>query len=132
MPEFSDKSKTKLESVHIDLQILFNEVIKHEDCTVTWGLRTQEEQQILYAQGRDEPGNIITYKDGVNKRSKHQTGLAVDVVPYPELYSDKMAMIEFGNFVKGIAIMLKIYEKINHKIFWGGNWSWKDYAHYQL
>lgn len=51
---------------------------------VTDALRTDEEQQILYAKGRSAPGDIVTYKDGVNKRSNHQPhadgfGYAVDL-----------------------------------------------------
>jgi peptidoglycan L-alanyl-D-glutamate endopeptidase CwlK len=39
---------------------------------VTDGLRTVEQQQALYAKGRTAPGQIVTYADGVRKRSNHQ------------------------------------------------------------
>lgn len=35
-------------------------------------LRTTEEQQTKYAQGRTAPGKIVTHADGVNKLSSHQ------------------------------------------------------------
>ena len=76
---FSESSKVKLATVHEDLQRLFNEVIKHTDCTITSGLRTLEEQQELYAQGRTKSGPIVTNADGVNNKSNHQGGNAVDV-----------------------------------------------------
>jgi peptidoglycan L-alanyl-D-glutamate endopeptidase CwlK len=49
----------------------------------TDGLRTVEQQRALYAQGRSAPGPIVTYADGVEKKSNHQAhtdgmGHAVD------------------------------------------------------
>jgi len=45
---------------------------------VTSTLRTDAEQAALYAQGRTTPGKIVTHCDGVQRRSKHQDGLACD------------------------------------------------------
>lgn len=50
---------------------------------VTDGLRTTEQQQELYAQGRTKPGKKVTNADGVVTRSNHQAygdgfGHAVD------------------------------------------------------
>ena len=132
MPKFSQSSLNRLHTVHSDLQILFKVIIEHVDCTIISGLRSVKEQQVLYAKGRTEPGNIVTYKDGVNSKSKHQGGLAVDVIAYPSLYKDIDKMIEFGGFVKGIAIMLKEQGFINSEIEWGGNWRWSDKPHFQI
>lgn len=132
MPEFSEKSLKRLATVHQDLQVLFHEVIKHEDCTVVSGLRTQEEQEALYAKGRTQPGDIVTHMDGVNRRSKHQTGLAVDVVPYPSMYGNIEKLIEFGWFVKGVAAMLIRYGAMEKEVKWGGDWRWRDYPHWEL
>jgi len=133
MPKFSNKSKKKLVTVHPDLQTLFNAVILHWDCTIVSGLRTTDEQQELYERGRTKPGGIVTYKDGVKNKSKHQLGLAVDVVPYPSLYNDRLKMRDFGNFVLGMAVMLKEYGEIDHDIEWGGHWvSFVDYPHFQI
>ena len=47
--------------------------------TVTAGHRTAQEQLALYQQGRGgKPGPIVTNCDGVQKRSLHQDGRAVD------------------------------------------------------
>jgi peptidoglycan LD-endopeptidase CwlK len=46
---------------------------------VTQGLRTWEEQEKLYAQGRSEPGETVT--NAPPGSSYHNYGLAVDVVP---------------------------------------------------
>jgi peptidoglycan L-alanyl-D-glutamate endopeptidase CwlK len=49
------------------------------DIRVTDSLRTVEEQNDLYAQGRTKPGNIVTNAKGGS--SYHNYGLAVDIVP---------------------------------------------------
>jgi hypothetical protein len=46
---------------------------------VTQGLRTWEEQEALYAQGRTAPGSVVTNAEA--GYSWHNFGLAVDVVP---------------------------------------------------
>jgi peptidoglycan L-alanyl-D-glutamate endopeptidase CwlK len=44
MPQFGKDSLTKLSTCHPDLQKLFNEVIKHYDCTILEGHRSDEDQ----------------------------------------------------------------------------------------
>ena len=46
---------------------------------VVQGLRTKEEQDTLFAQGRTAPGQIVTKARG--GQSMHNYGLAVDMVP---------------------------------------------------
>ncbi len=133
MPEFSKRSLDRLCGVHPDLKTLFHEVVKHFDCTVISGVRTEEEQAALYAKGRTIPGNIVTYKDGVKKKSNHQTGNAVDIVPYPVNWGDIERFRQFGWFVKGVASTLKRYGQIDKDIKWGGDWKrFKDLPHFEL
>lgn len=47
-------------------------------------LRDAEYQKSLYAQGRTAPGKIVTNCDGYHKQSKHQSGLAWDLVALDE------------------------------------------------
>ena len=109
------------------------EVIKHWDITIVSGLRTTDEQQDLYERGRTKPGSIVTYKDGVRNKSRHQLGRAVDIVPYPSLYNDRLKMRELGNFVLGIAVMMKQYGEIDHDVEWGGQWhNFVDLPHFQI
>ncbi len=130
MYRYSKSSKRKLETCDVDLQILFNEIIKHRDCTVVSGMRTPQEQLELYKKGRlGNKGPIVTNVDGYNKKSKHNhnPSLAADVVPYPIDWNDIDRFKEFGNFVQGVAVGLGL------KIEWGGNWrNFKDYPHYQI
>jgi len=132
MARFGESSLRNLQGVHPDLQTLFHEVVKHFDCSVISGVRTDEEQQALYARGRTEDGEIVTFKDGIVNKSKHQLGLAVDVVPYPTLYSDEAIMEEFGLYVLDVASEMKKQGLIDKKITWGGTWRFRDLPHFQV
>lgn len=126
----------KLRTTHPDLQTLFQVVVKYFDCTITSGLRTTKQQQALYAKGRTAPGGIVTYCDGVNKKSRHQGGRAVDVMPYfkntPHIrWNDHEAMYHFAGQVLGIAKILKEWDLIESDIRWGGNWDGDDELHDQ-
>ena len=133
MRAFSEKSQSRLDTVHQDLQVVFNEVIKHFDCTIIYGLRTLEEQQSLYAKGRTAAGGIVTNCDGIRNVSRHQSGRAVDVIPWPIDWDNHDRIITFGWYVKGITTMLRRYDAIEHNITWGGDWTkFVDLPHYQL
>ncbi len=125
MPQFSKSSKKKLATAHQDLQVVFNEVIKHIDCTIVCGERGQKEQDKAYIIGNSQ----LKYP-----RSKHnkQPSMAVDVVPFPIDWEDHERFREFAWFVKGVAIVLKRYGAIDNDIKWGGDWKWKDLPHYEL
>jgi signal peptidase I len=133
MAKFSKTSLDRLATVHPDLQTLFHKVIESWDCTIVSGFRTDEEQQELYARGRTEDGDIVTYKDGIVKKSKHQSGLAVDAVPYPSLYTNEAIMRDFGEYVLDVAVDLKKAGLIDSYITWGGHWrKFKDYPHFEI
>ena len=69
MPKFSKKSKENLSGVDPVLKMLFTEVVKHFDCSVTEGLRSLERQKELVKKGASK-----------TLKSKHIDGMAVDVV----------------------------------------------------
>jgi len=131
MAKFGKTSMKRLRTVHPDLQTLFQVVVKYFDCSVVSGLRTLEEQKALYTQGRTKPGNIVTNADGVISKSNHQSGNAVDVVPYPSMWKDKNKMREFAGFVMGVAAILKEQGIIDIEIEWGGHWRFLDLPHFQ-
>jgi len=143
MPKFSESSKEKLSTVHCDLQILFNEVIKEYDCTIVFGYRSPEEQRALFEQGRTKPGSIVTYKDGYERKSKHnqEPSFAVDVVPYPIDWDNKDRIRVFAGFVLGTYQQLKKQGKIKSNIRWGGDWDsdtilkdqrFNDFPHFEI
>ena len=152
MPKFSSRSKERLDTCHKDLVTLFNEVIKDFDCTVVYGHRTPDEQFELYKKGRKEiygkwvvkdRKKIVTYKDGHEKKSKHNEfpSLAVDVAPYPIEWSNTDRMYYFAGWVMGLAERLKDEGKITNDIVFGGDWdddtkvkdqSFMDLVHFQI
>lgn len=92
MAKISARSEACLQSVNSRLADVVRRALEAApdwlDFVVISGLRTAEEQRALFAKGRDEEGliidqsKVVTYKDGVNQRSRHQSGNAVDIVAY--------------------------------------------------
>lgn len=103
---------------------------------IVQGLRTIEEQNALYEQGRTKPGNIVTNAKGGS--SYHNYGLAIDFAilidkdgngTYDELSWD----IKKDNDKDGIADWLEVAKAFEAAGWeWGGRWSsLKDYPHVQ-
>lgn len=143
MPEFGARSKKNLEGVHPDLAFLFRQVVKHFDCTITAGLRSDADQAALYAQGRTKPGKIVTQVDGVTKRSKHQVhetpegkyAIAVDAAPFPIDWNDIDRFRHFAGFVLGMAAAYGI--PVRSGVDWDGDTelddqSFMDLPHFEL
>lgn len=134
--KFSKRSLNNLKGVHPDLVKVMHEAIKDTpiDFTVTEGVRTVKRQQHLYAQGRNRPGMIVTYVDGVKKKSNHQLqadgyGYAVDIYPF---INGKVEVCG-ANELELIAWHIgKVAEKLGIPVEWGGNWKFKDYPHFEL
>lgn len=140
MYKFSNRSKNNLIGVHPDLVRLMNEAIKNSpvDFTIVEGVRTDQRQRELYAQGRTKPGDIVTYADGITKKSNHQVkpdgfGYAVDIYPF---FSGKVqvdhkdilnCLILISDHIKETA------KKMNINIVWGGDWKKPfDPPHFEL
>ena len=129
MPSFGVKSLEKLNTCHPDIIKVMNEAIKHTDFTVLYGTRTVAEQQALYAQGRTKPGPIVTNKDGVNKKSKHNylPSLAVDIAPWPIDWND------IDRFKELAVVVKKAADTVGVAIQWGGDWkTFKDWPHWEI
>jgi peptidoglycan L-alanyl-D-glutamate endopeptidase CwlK len=130
MPAFGKKSLKLLEGIHPDLVRVLVEAIKAFDFTITAGQRTLAEQQALYAKGRTAAGSIVTYCDGLDKRSNHQNSpsKAVDLAPWPIDWQDEARFVELGHHVLFVASSLEI------GLTWGGNWPGKkrDLPHFEL
>lgn len=129
MAKFSTKSKERLKTCHINLQVVLLEAIEEIDFVVLCGTRSVEEQQALYAQGRTKPGKIVTWIDGVTKKSNHNhlPSLAVDVAPYPIDWENLERFKYLAKVIKRIAL------ENNIELRWGGDWKKnKDYPHFEL
>ena len=129
MYSYSSSSRRNLETCETDIVKLFQAVIKKIDCTIVFGYRSSNLQLSLFNKGRISQGDIVTYSDGFNSKSDHQTypSIAVDVVPFPSLWRSKENMFKLNKIVMLTA------KEMNIKIKWGGDWKrFKDYAHYYL
>lgn len=115
----SDRSRNNLAGVDPLLVRVVEQAIEltRMDFGVTEGLRSSERQQEMIAQGKS-----------FVKRSKHQDGLAIDVIAYPtpegswepsDYYPINDAMQEAAN-------------RCGARITWGGTWKMGDYVHFQL
>jgi len=98
--------------------------------TITQSVRTTQQQQALFAQGRTLPGKIVTNADGVIHRSNHQLhedgfGHAVDLAFLDEhgqpTWSDSSPWSLLGEMATTLGLT------------WGGHWkTLKDYPHLEL
>lgn len=87
-------------------------------------LRTKEEQDALYAQGRTKPGNIVTNAPGSSYSSYHQWGTAFDFFRN----DGTGAYNESGKFFEKVGAI-----GVSLGLEWGGNWKTiVDKPHFQL
>ena len=78
MYTFGKRSQEKLLGVNPDLVRVAQRALDFGvmDFSIIEGLRTAERQQDLYREGKSQ-------LDGITVKSKHQDGLAIDILPYP-------------------------------------------------
>jgi len=118
MASFGKESRGKLNTVDPKLQRLFEEVVKEFDCTILEGKRTMERQQELY-------NSIPPRTKTMN--SKHLTGKAVDVMPYPVDWNDRERLEKFALHVYHIAMLQGV------RVRWGGTFKgFYDGPHWEL
>lgn len=132
MYKFSQKSKTNLATCHPLLQLIFNEVINHVDCTVLEGHRGEKEQNEAFNKGFSK----VRFP---NSRHNTYPSMAADVVPYPIDWKDTQRFILFIGIVLGISKML--LNGTNYELISGIDWdndlnikehSFLDYPHFEL
>lgn len=128
MPRFGNKSKKNLATCDERLQKIFNEVIKHVDCSVLEGHRDEYRQNKLYEEGKTK----VRFPMG---RHNTNPSRAVDVTPYPIDWEDRERQTLFAGFVLGIARSMGI------KLRWGGDWDqdfqvsdnrFDDFPHFEI
>ena len=114
MPSFSQRSKGRLATCVTPLQKVFEEVIKHWDCTILQGVRSKEEQNEYFRTGRSK---VQWPNSKHNVLNPGDPSRAVDVAPYPIDWNDLKRFYYFAGFVKGIALSQGL------KLRWGGDWD---------
>ncbi|MGX3066011.1 M15 family metallopeptidase [Ursidibacter arcticus] len=106
--KFSKRSEDNLNGVHPDLIKVARRALELSeiDFTVIEGVRTKARQQQLYKQGATKTMN-----------SRHLTGHAIDIVPYPLDWNDTKAFAELAR------AMFEAAKQFNIPIRWGGDWN---------
>lgn len=138
MPKFSQRSLANLATCHVDIQTLFNEVIKNFDCVITEGYRNQEDQEKAFNAGNSK----LHYPHGKHNQKPSR---AVDAYPFEEKvtvnWKDINRIYYFSGYVMGVAQKLKDEGKMTHSIRYGGDWdgdtqvrdeTFKDIGHYEI
>jgi len=137
LDQVRSKSSTKLIGLHPVVMAAATVLI--ERCysrgvpiLITQGLRTIAEQDALYAQGRTEPGAVVTNARG--GYSYHNFGLAVDfalLLPNGSSVSWDMRLDGNNNQIADWQEVVKEAKVLGFE--WGGDWtSFKDYPHFQM
>ena len=134
MPGFSEQSNHRLATCHEDLQTLFNEVVKHFDCSILCGYRSEADQNRLFFDGKTQ----LKYPQGKHNSSP---SMAVDVAPFPIDWVDRERFHLFAGYVLATAEQLFQIGAIKHRVRWGGDWDmdthvsdnrFDDLVHFEL
>ena len=145
MNQYGQGSLAALKGVHPDLVRLFSEVLKTIDHTVTCGVRSKEEQDRLFREGKSK-------LDGSNPKAKHvlqagqKYGLAVDVAPYPVIYPENTKtplerIKAYGRFYFFAGFVMAKAQDMGLRIRWGGDFNmnmdffdntFDDLVHFEL
>ncbi|QIX62744.1 M15 family metallopeptidase [Hymenobacter sp. BT18] len=93
---------------------------------VTTGYRSSAEQEVLYAQGRTQPGKVVTYKRGGESRHNSVPAQAVDVA-----FLLRDGQVSWS--AKLLGRFAQLMKAASSKVRWGGDWkSFKDRPHFEV
>ena len=125
--KLSKRSYERLNGVDAILIAILTEAIKESpyDFGIPryGGLRTAEDQYILYKKGKSKC-------DGFKKKSYHQSGKAFDIFAYVDGGAswDKDILRAIAKHIKEVA-----KEKFDVELTWGGDWTrFVDMPHFQI
>jgi peptidoglycan L-alanyl-D-glutamate endopeptidase CwlK len=136
---YSATSQERLDSCHVDIQVIWAELKNWVNASVFCGHRGKEAQNKAYMENKSK----LKFPD-----SKHNLSpsMAVDSGPFfIEIHNtdwnDKLAFARFAGRVDQITDQLLKEGKITHSIIWGGDWDgdnrstdqrFMDLPHFQL
>lgn len=119
--KLSEASRAKLRGVHDDLiRVVFRAIeLSKVDFKVICGVRTPEEQAVLYAQGRTKPGKKVTWTMKSNHFVNPRTGKghAVDLLVAPYDWKEGPQWKQMAD------AMFAAAKELDIKIRWGRDWD---------
>ena len=140
--KLSERSLKSLEGVDPNLVKIVKRAIEitEQDFIVIEGLRTKEQMMINYGKGRTAsqlavhgiPASYAKPKEAkvtwLNNpfASNHAKGKAVDIVPVPVDWND---IAKFRKINEAMQVAAK---EFGIKLSYGGDWTKKDYPHWEL
>lgn len=135
---FGVNSLANYSTLHHELQLLADSVLKRRDCSIVYGHRNRKEQTSLF--NAKPPKTKLQYP---NSRHNRLPSMAMDLTPYiPGVATyDRKQLLVFGGFVTAIAELLYEEGKMTRKLRWGGDWdmdhnvtdeTFEDLAHFEL
>lgn len=120
MNQYSKTSRDRLNTVHPDLQIVFEHVLQEWDHSILCGVRPKEDQNKAFNDGKSK----LQWPDSKhNVTEPDELAMAVDAGPYPLDWDNRERWIGFGCYVLGVADELYRQGVISHRIRWGGDWN---------
>lgn len=120
---YGKTSRERLNTCHIDLQIIFEHVLPEWDHSVLCGERSKEDQMMAYNLKKSK----LKYPDSKhNITKKRSKSMAADVAPYPIDWDDRERFVGFGCYVLGVADVLLKAGVVSHRLRWGGDWGHSD------
>lgn len=130
----------RLDDLHPDLQVKCQQLIdacarEHIDILITCTYRSNEEQRLLYAQGRTLPGRIVTHALPGQSAHNHVTpdgrpcAMAFDLVPMVHGKPDWDT-----HFTQNLALWMRIgHLGKSLGLEWAGDWKpFTEFPHFQL
>lgn len=126
----SERDKQRLTGIHPTLIKALDEISEEMDANetpifVTMGVRTAQEQAMLWSLGRTIPGKVVTMKDGYLHKSNHQPaadgfGRAADLAFVgPAPFADTHPWERLGEAIERPRPHLCLPKGL----VWGGRWK---------
>jgi hypothetical protein len=110
MPAFGKRYKKHLATLHLDLQKVLNEAIKHWDFSILEGHRNKIKQNELYEKGKSK-------LQWPNSKHNSSPSKAADIAPYPINWEDHYRFHALLNRIIGIGAAFGI------NLRYGGDWD---------
>lgn len=113
MPAFGKRSESNLITCCSHLQRLARVVVVKFDCSVLWGRRGKEPQDLAFKNG----WTTKPWPESIHNAEAPKLSKAMDLEPYPINFKDKQREYYFSGYVRGKA------EELELRLRYGSDWD---------